>query len=280
MERALYVLSILVLLTTAVMSQDTPKSDEDAIRETVMDYAEGFYEGSANRLRRALSPDLIKLSPARLSDQETTVLNQSTYSELMVMARTKVGFQPEEARNIQIEIMEISGMVAQAKLTSSQFNDYIQLVKSGSLWKIVNVLWIPGEESRNRAFLPDLEPEEQKIHIEQAARNWIEGVYSGQPMQVSQALHPRYTESSWTQTPPFPQPMLRRQGSDFIIGLAEAQMAMRDPSRWNFSIDVLDIMGGLAIARLSDRQTVSYIHLVYMGGAWKMVHCFRTSRKS
>lgn len=55
----LVLLSIVVTSSPARCQTATP-SDEGAIRQTALDYIEGWYKGDAIRMERALHPELAK----------------------------------------------------------------------------------------------------------------------------------------------------------------------------------------------------------------------------
>jgi hypothetical protein len=43
-----------------VIREPSPSADEDAIRAVVLDYVEGWFDGDAARMERALHPELVK----------------------------------------------------------------------------------------------------------------------------------------------------------------------------------------------------------------------------
>ena len=61
-KSALVLLAILVACTAEVRAQSTSGSEADkaAIKQTALDYIEGWYEGDAERTERALHPELAK----------------------------------------------------------------------------------------------------------------------------------------------------------------------------------------------------------------------------
>src|ERR671917_1831892 len=53
--------SLLLTLASAARAQTTaPNADAAAIRQTALDYIEGWYEGNAERMERAAHPELAK----------------------------------------------------------------------------------------------------------------------------------------------------------------------------------------------------------------------------
>ena len=45
--------------------------------------------------------------------------------------------------------------------------------------------------------------------------------------------------------------------------------------KWNFQIDVLDVMDGLAFAEVSTSSTLNYAQLAKIDGQWKIINILR-----
>lgn len=59
--RLFLVAAVLVLTAGSATAQDAPSAaDSAAIRQAALDYIDGYYTGDAERMRRALHPDLVK----------------------------------------------------------------------------------------------------------------------------------------------------------------------------------------------------------------------------
>ena len=56
----LYPLAIIALLSLVSTASAQSTADVAAIRQTALDYIEGWYEGNAERMERALHPELAK----------------------------------------------------------------------------------------------------------------------------------------------------------------------------------------------------------------------------
>jgi hypothetical protein len=111
-------------------------TDEHAIKETVTDYFEGWFEGDATRMERAVHPRLAKRSPADIGRDEDT-------AQTMIDA-TKAGRgtrHPAEKRGIEIDVKEIYGSIATVVVHSEVYREYLHLVRTDDGWKIVNALW-------------------------------------------------------------------------------------------------------------------------------------------
>jgi Putative lumazine-binding len=118
----------------------TIQDEHEAIERTALDYYEGWFDGDAMRMERALHPQLVKRS---LSKDESTV---ATISAQEMVESTAAGSglarDPGRAeRKIEIHVDHVYGDIATATVTSAVYVDYLQLARTREGWKIVNVLW-------------------------------------------------------------------------------------------------------------------------------------------
>ncbi|HJU76104.1 MAG TPA: nuclear transport factor 2 family protein, partial [Gemmatimonadaceae bacterium] len=115
--------------------------DTAAIRSTILDYVDGWYEGDAARMERAVHPDLAKriwaLDPQRRSRMD----NQTAMTLVQGTRRGGGRGTPNERRRRDIEILEIFGNAASARARMSDWIDMFHLARTDGQWRIVNVLW-------------------------------------------------------------------------------------------------------------------------------------------
>ncbi len=129
------------LLFLAGLMQPAFASDEDAIALTVFDYMDGWYQGDAARMERALHPDLAKRAPMPAANGETRIEHMGAL-QLVQMTRAGVGRStPKEAQKKEVVILDIDDDVASVKAIMHAWVDYIHLARLDGQWKIVNVLW-------------------------------------------------------------------------------------------------------------------------------------------
>ena len=140
-------LSTVALIITAIsltpfsVSPCQSPADSNAIRQTALDYIQGWYTGDAVRMERALHPELAKrivrsdtLGNFRLDQQSAMTLVQGT--------RNGYGKStPEADRHDDVRILDIYRNAASARIDASDWIDYLQLAKWRGRWVIVNVLW-------------------------------------------------------------------------------------------------------------------------------------------
>lgn len=121
------------------------------IKQAALDYIEGWFEGNAERMDRALHPELAK----RLifKDAKGQQVFRNLTKEEMVKATEGGGGKrvPADQRQIKVTILDIYKTIATVKVESVSFVDYLHLGKTGGVWKIVNVLWLPNVKERETA---------------------------------------------------------------------------------------------------------------------------------
>jgi hypothetical protein len=144
MRKAVFVLlAILVACTAEVRAQSTSGSEADraAIKQTALDYIEGWYEGDAERMERALHPELAKRI-VRTNPQGQSRLDQMSAMSLVQGTRRAYGKQtPKEKQQKDVTILDVFENAACAKVIASDWVDYLQLARWNGHWVIVNVLW-------------------------------------------------------------------------------------------------------------------------------------------
>jgi len=121
-------------------SAQTP-ADLAAIEETALDYIQGYYSGNAERMEKALHPDLAKRI-VRTGEGGTNTLDQMDAATLIEIARRMSQRPvPEEEWVDDVKILDVFGNVASVRVDASAWIDYLHLARWNGEWKIVNVLW-------------------------------------------------------------------------------------------------------------------------------------------
>lgn len=135
------ILLIAAAVLVAAPARAQTAADSAAIRETVMNYVDGWYTGNADRMRSALHPELAKRIAQRDQSGAWT-LDNMTAEELVAGTGRGGGTRtPEAQRQRDVVILDIFGNVASARATMSGWIDYMHLARIDGRWQIVNVLW-------------------------------------------------------------------------------------------------------------------------------------------
>lgn len=132
-------------MTTTTTATAADSQVADHITASVRDYYEGWFTGDAERMRRALHPDLIKRG---ISDATRTI-DTDTAATMIDATERGIGTRHgEDRRSITISINHVHGAIADVHVTGDVYVDYLQLVDVGGRWQILNALWAPADTSR------------------------------------------------------------------------------------------------------------------------------------
>ena len=110
--------------------------------QTVLDYFEGWFDGDAERMERALHTGLGKRS-LRQVDRESGELRSVTKEEMVTWTAEGEGksVDPGGDRGIDVEVVDRYGNIASVVVRSPVYREYLHLVETEEGWKIVNALW-------------------------------------------------------------------------------------------------------------------------------------------
>lgn len=116
-----------------------------AIEAAARDYVDGWYEGNAERMARALHPDLVKRTVRALPDG-SEILNTVSQSNMVTYTRAGYGKKnKKEGQHNEVIILDVMSQTASVKTITHEFIDYLHLAKIDGQWRIVNVLWEPAQ---------------------------------------------------------------------------------------------------------------------------------------
>ncbi|MHC4696324.1 MAG: nuclear transport factor 2 family protein [Planctomycetota bacterium] len=154
----IYKVLAMALPVAALMAAgtETSKSDLDAIKQTALDYGQGWYEANAERMERALHPDLAKR--ALMPGRRPGVGRMDQFSAMGLVQATREGGgsrTPTDKRRTDVTVLDVFGNAASVKLEMHDWIDYMHMVKTQGRWKIVNVLWEFTPEAKKRYGIPE-----------------------------------------------------------------------------------------------------------------------------
>jgi hypothetical protein len=142
LDRFRTAVALLSLWLVALPASAQTDADRAAIRAAALDYIEGWYTGSAERMERALHPDLAKRIVRTDPITRASTLGHQTAATLVHNTRGGGGEQtPERLRLKDVTILDVYQNAASVKIVASGWIDYLHLARWNGAWKIVNVLW-------------------------------------------------------------------------------------------------------------------------------------------
>ncbi|HET9532775.1 MAG TPA: nuclear transport factor 2 family protein [Blastocatellia bacterium] len=138
----LFVFLLLTLASAADAQTTASNADAAAIRQTALDYIEGWYEGNAERMERALHPELAKRIVRTNPQNNQSRLDQMSAMSLVQGTRRGGGKNtPKERQQKDVTILDVYENAASVKVIASDWIDYLHMAKFNGRWVIVNVLW-------------------------------------------------------------------------------------------------------------------------------------------
>jgi hypothetical protein len=111
-------------------------TDEAAVEATVLDYFEGWFEGDAERMERALHPQFAKRSPDDIGLDEDNAQTMIEATSAGLGKRRDPG-----ERGIEVDVVEIHGKIATVVVHSNVYREYLHVARTDDGWKLVNALW-------------------------------------------------------------------------------------------------------------------------------------------
>ena len=144
MTRPSQVLMMSALLLASTLTRQAhaqAAADSAGIRAAALDYIEGWYSGSGERMERALHPELAKRI-VNTNPNGRNSLGQQSAMTLVMGTRGGGGKNtPADQQRKDVRILDIFGNTASVRVDASTWVDYLHVAKWNGRWVIVNVLW-------------------------------------------------------------------------------------------------------------------------------------------
>jgi hypothetical protein len=119
----------------------TIAADEQAIPAAVHDYVEGWFDGDAVRMERALHPELMKRCRG-IEGDDPDALETLTAREMIDATAGGEGRGEDAAdRQIEVKIEYLSGDIASVTCRCHRYVDLLHLIRMPEGWRIVNAAW-------------------------------------------------------------------------------------------------------------------------------------------
>jgi len=144
MPRSTCLLAVATLTATVAIRPLAAQTAADSagIHEAAMNYIEGWYAGDAALMEKALHPELAKRVVT--TDARSGRSQLKSIGAMTLVLRTRAGggmHTPVEAQTKDYRLLDIFANAAVARITASDWVDFLELAKWNGRWVIVNVLW-------------------------------------------------------------------------------------------------------------------------------------------
>ena len=117
--------------------------DRAGVERAALDYLEGFYEGSTEKIERGVHTDVLKFGFYRESADEEYERSPMSFQEMLDFATNvkESGRHPGPDAPKKVEILDVLDQTAVAKVYAWWGSDYLTMANYEGEWKIVQVLW-------------------------------------------------------------------------------------------------------------------------------------------
>ena len=116
-------------------------ADEVAVRSVVLDYVEGWFDGDAERMERALHSKLVKRCRGIEGDDPDALETLSAREMVDATADGEGRREDVDDREIEIGIDYLRGGIASVRCICHRYVDLLHLLEMRDGWKIVNAAW-------------------------------------------------------------------------------------------------------------------------------------------
>ena len=127
---------------TEAQKLNVSEADLAAIKQAALDYCESWYEGSAEKIERAVHPELAKRIVQTDPQSKRSRLDHMGAMRLYQGVRAGHGKNtPKEKQLKDVTVLDVFGNTASVKAVMSDWVDYMHVARFNGRWVIVNVLW-------------------------------------------------------------------------------------------------------------------------------------------
>ncbi len=139
MKIATGLMGLSLLLPASAVAQ--PDADRAAVERAALNYLEGFYEGSTDKIRSGVHSDVVKYGFAM--EDGSYGGSPMSFDEMLAFATSvkERGRQPESGTVKRVELLDVLDQTAAVKVYAWWGSDYLLMAKYEGEWTIVNVLW-------------------------------------------------------------------------------------------------------------------------------------------
>jgi len=269
----LFVFFLVSALCVQISAQSpaSETADEILVKQSALNYVEGFYSGDAARMEKAIHPDINKATPRDIPKTGRTILNYSTYASLIDFTSNKLGYLADTARQIKISILNIDDNLANVKIISANFTDYLQLAKIEDQWKIINVLFASGLNTPKR--IADFNAEKETKAVQQTVATYLNGLFGADAGSLNLALSTEFNKVTFIPLGTTGKTTLRRQRYETFYENAIAGIGKFDEVYRDYEISVMDIYDGIAVVKCKLIGTTEYIQVYKNRDSWKILNC-------
>jgi hypothetical protein len=242
------------------LPQNTIDAEKTAIRQAVLDYAEGYYGHAPDRMERAVSP---LLSKRGLNLRPGLPILQQNAEMLIDACRGNAPRPGPDERKMTVEALDVQAEVASARVFSVQFNDYVHLVKRAGRWQLLSVLWHQPPASPT--------PGEATASVATAIKDFAAALAGTDGKMVSKLLYPVALVRILAPAQDGGRLVRDLNPETVAAGLTAGQTLLQAKPE-QIQTRVLGVDGDLASGVIATDSFVLYVHLGQIDGRWQVLN--------
>jgi hypothetical protein len=135
--------ALVILCLWPALAVADPETDR-AITATALDYAEGWFTADGERMQRALHPEFMKrrvLTDVASGDQVVQEMDAQTMVRATMQGLGRGAWSGP--LDFRVTILDRYEGMADVRVVSPLYVDYLHVVKWGERWVILSVMWGP-----------------------------------------------------------------------------------------------------------------------------------------
>ena len=273
MKRVLAAVPFLGVLAGTAVAQEGAnwQAERDAVTATALDYMEGALNADADRMARAVHPELTKVIIRTYPQVGRQYLSYNTSTTLVEVVRGIAERMADVDKHADVTVFDIGNDMAVARAIGQLWYDFMQLAKIDGQWRIVNVLWANNrlEAEDQTGVVP--EPGDS-ARIVTTALNYIDGSFSGDAGRMESALHPELTKMWLRVHGGTGRQFLQKMGAADLIEGTRAGLGTVDEAERNIEVEIYDISHGLAAVKVTSSRYIDHLQVGRFNGEWMIIN--------
>jgi hypothetical protein len=245
------------------------ETEKAGVIAAAMDYMEGAVTVDAERVGRGIHAELNKVVISTLPNGRQ-ILSTSRYTQLVETVRGLGDRMADVDKAVDVTVFDLGNDMASVRAVGQLWYDLLQVAKLNGEWKLVNVLWASNQtddDQGDRTGTPA-----DRAAVEQAALDYVEGMFSGDADRVTKALHPELNSVRLRQHRQTDRSFMSKTGVATLIEVAAGGFNNVEEGQQNIEIDVQDVSHGIAAVKVTSSRATEYLQIGNVNGEGKVLN--------
>lgn len=259
--------AILVLASACELRAGGPEvsgPDAAAVKQVLFDYASSYFEGDAGKMEKTLHPSILNRGVVYSRTSGSTALITATAEAMLAGARDGRIRMDEDKRNVAVEVLDIQGPMASARVSSALWYDYVTLMNDDGHWVIVNSLWCPPSATDGIDFAAE------ETAIWETVGRMFDAFAKGEAERAAAGLHADCALRALRPSSNGAYTLENHSADTYLTAARSGSVPVisQNPA----AVKVLDLYRDIALAKVDCAYTCQFLQLVRRDGQWKIVN--------